>query len=83
MRLKKVMEYARTHGFTCVASVLAASRHKDLAQVTRAAQRASADTGVPYLHIETRKNGQQTLRHNLIKELSLYQQSYCGCRPPA
>jgi len=82
MRLQRVMEYARENGFDAVASVLGASRWKDLNQVNRAAQRASAATGIPYLEIEARKNGMQEQRLKLIKELNLYNQKYCGCKPP-
>lgn len=81
MRLKRVMEYAAGHGFDAVASVLGASRWKDLAQVNRAARRASEATGVPYIEIEARKGGMQERRLNLIKELELYSQLYCGCKP--
>jgi predicted adenine nucleotide alpha hydrolase (AANH) superfamily ATPase len=35
-----------------------------------------------YIHIEGRKNGMQELRSRLIKELGLYNQNYCGCKPP-
>ena len=81
MRLKRVMEYAKSNGYNAVASVLGASRWKDLNQVNRAAQRASEQTGVPYLEIEARKNGMQERRLDLIKELELYNQQYCGCKP--
>lgn len=81
MRLIRVMQYAAEHGFDAVASVLGASRWKDLAQVNRAAQRASAATGVPYVEIEARKNGMQERRLALTKELELYKQGYCGCQP--
>lgn len=81
MRLKRVMEYAKDCGFDAVASVLGVSRYKDLAQVNRAAARASAETGMPYLEIEGRKGGRQELRMNLINELALYNQTYCGCKP--
>jgi len=81
MRLKRVMEYAKSNGYNAVASVLGASRWKDLNQVNRAAQRASEQTGVPYLEIEARKNGMQERRLDLIKELELYKQQYCGCKP--
>lgn len=81
MRLKRVMEYAKSNGYNAVASVLGASRWKDLNQVNRAAQRASEQTGVPYLEIEARKNGMQERRLSLIKELELYKQQYCGCKP--
>ena len=81
MRLKRVMEYAKLSGYEAVASVLGASRWKDLNQVNRAAQRASEQTGIPYIEIEARKNGMQDRRLNLIKELKLYNQRYCGCHP--
>ena len=81
MRLKRVMEYAKEKGCGAVASVLGVSRYKNLAQVNQAAQKASAETGVPYLEIEGRKGGMQERRQNLIKELNLYSQEYCGCKP--
>ena len=81
MRLKRVMEYAKQNGFDAVASVLGVSRYKDLAQVNRAAAKASEETGVPYIEIEGRKNGMQERRNQLIKELELYSQNYCGCKP--
>lgn len=81
MRLKRVMEYALANGFEAVASVLGVSRYKDLAQVNRAAARAAAETGIAYLEIEGRKGGRQELRAQLIKELGLYNQNYCGCKP--
>ena len=83
MRLKRVMEYAKANGYDAVASVLGASRWKDLDQVNRAAQRASEQVGIPYLEIEARKGGMQERRQQLIKELELYNQKYCGCKPPA
>jgi len=81
MRLKRTMEYALSNGFTAVASVLGVSRYKNLNQVKAAAARASKQTGCPYLEIEGRKGGMQELRITLIKELSLYSQTYCGCKP--
>lgn len=78
-RLKHVMEYAKENGYKGVASVLGVSRWKDLAQVNNAAQLASQETGVPYIEIEGRKDGLQERRAELIKELELYNQDYCGC----
>ena len=74
------MEYALSNGYTTVASVLGVSRYKNLAQVNEAAERASKETGCPYVHIEGRKGGMQELRSALIKELELYSQTYCGCK---
>ena len=81
LRLKRVMEYAMENGFTAVASVLGVSRYKNLDQVNQMAEIASAETKCPYVHIEGRKNGMQELRSELIKELQLYNQTYCGCKP--
>ena len=81
LRLKKVMQYALENNFTSVASVLGVSRYKNLDQVNQMAEKASKETGCPYVHIEGRKNGMQELRNTLIKELELYNQTYCGCTP--
>ena len=81
MRLKRVMEYALENGYSAVGSVLGVSRWKNLAQVNEAAYVASEKTGVPYVEIEGRKGGMQDLRAQLIKELKLYNQTYCGCKP--
>lgn len=81
MRLKKVMEYAKANGFDGVASVLGVSRYKNLEQVNQAADAASTETSVPYVQIEGRKGGMQERRSQLIKDLNLYNQTYCGCKP--
>ena len=81
MRLKRVMIYAAANGFSEVASVLGVSRYKNLNQVNEAAARAAAETGVKYVHIEGRKDGMQERRAALIRELNLYSQRYCGCKP--
>ena len=78
-RLSHAMAYAKEHGFTHVSSVLGVSRWKDLSQVNEAGYKASEQAGIPYLEIEGRKNGMQELRARLIKELNLYNQTYCGC----
>lgn len=54
MRLKRVMAYAREHGFSEVASVLGVSRYKDLNQVNEAAagRRRKAAHGMCILKAE-------------------------------
>lgn len=81
LRLKRVMEYAKANGYNCVGSVLGVSRYKNLDQVNAMADKASAETGVAYVQIEGRKHGMQELRNFLIKDLALYNQTYCGCKP--
>ncbi len=81
MRFNRTFEYAKQNGFEAVASVLGVSRYKDLEQVNRIAHSESQKAGIPYIEIEGRKGGMQELRLKLIKELNLYNQSYCGCKP--
>ena len=81
MRLKRVMEYALANGYSKVASVLGVSRYKNLAQVNEAAAKAAHETGAEYVQIEGRKDGMQDRRAALIRELNLYSQTYCGCKP--
>ena len=81
MRLCKAFEYAKEHKFDAVASVLGVSRYKDLNQVNEVAHAEAQRAGLPYLEIEGRKGGLQELRYQLIKELNLYNQEYCGCQP--
>ena len=81
IRLKEAMLFAQKNGYDAVASVLGVSRYKNLDQVNAAAIQASQETGIPYLHIEGRKNGMQDLRQKLIKDWRLYSQNYCGCKP--
>lgn len=79
LRLTRAAQYAKAHGFTVFSSVLGISRHKDLAQVNAAAQRAEETTGVPYDTTNWRKGGLEELRRALNQEMQLYNQSYCGC----
>ena len=81
MRFKKAFLYAKEQGFDAVASVLGVSRYKDLNQVNEIAHAEAQRAGLPYIEIEGRKGGMQELRTQLIKELNLYNQEYCGCKP--
>lgn len=81
LRLKKIAAYAKENGYTHFSSVLGISRFKDFDQVCRVAQHVSDEIGIPYDNTNWRKNGGQELREALQKELSLYAQRYCGCKP--
>lgn len=81
MRLKKTFQYAKENGFDAVGSVLGVSRYKDIEQVNKVAQKVSQQFGIPYIHIEARKDGMQKRANELVKEHELYHQDYCGCKP--
>ncbi len=79
LRLRRAANYAKEHGFTAFSSVLGISRHKDLDQVNAAAQRAAQKEDIPYDLTNWRKGGTEQLRSALIKEMQIYNQTYCGC----
>ena len=81
MRLKRAAEYAKTNGFTRISSVLGISRWKDFDQVCRAGKKVESETGVIYDTTNWRKEGRLEKSEKLSKELGLYRQKYCGCKP--
>ena len=81
MRLKRAAEYAKTNSFTRISSVLGISRWKDFDQVCRAGKKVETETGVIYDTTNWRKEGRLEKSEKLSKELGLYRQKYCGCKP--
>lgn len=80
MRLCKALQYAKENHFDFVTSVLGVSKFKDLNQVNEAARKAWLKVDKPYFAINWRKDGLEIIRQNLIRELKLYSQKYCGCK---
>ncbi|MCL2439241.1 MAG: epoxyqueuosine reductase QueH [Alphaproteobacteria bacterium] len=74
LRLAKTAEYAAAHGYCAFTSTLGVSKHKDQTQVDAQGQIASAKYGIPYLPLDTKG-----LSSDIIKELGIYRQNYCGC----
>ena len=81
LRLRKAAEYAQKNGFDCFTSVLGISRYKNLEHVNACAEVASKAAGIPYDFTNWRKGGLEERRAQIIKELNLYSQKYCGCLP--
>ena len=81
LRLKRAAEYAKANGFTKFSSVLGISRWKDFDQVCRMGKKVERETGVLYDDTNWRKNGRLEKSEKLSKELDLYRQKYCGCKP--
>lgn len=79
LRLKKAAQYAKENNFDCFTSVLGVSRYKNLEQVNACAEDVSKAVGIPYDFTNWRKGGLELRRAQLIKELNLYNQKYCGC----
>ena len=68
------------HGFPVLATTLASSRWKDLAQVNAAGEAACAPyPAVTWWPQNWRKGGLQDRRNALLKEYGFYNQLFCGC----
>ncbi|MBD5388724.1 epoxyqueuosine reductase QueH [bacterium] len=71
-RFARAAAWARDNGYDAVASVLGVSRHKDQAQVDRA---AAACGGIQYVPIKW----DEGLRVAINRASDFYRQNYCGC----
>lgn len=80
-RLRRTAIYAKENGFAVMATTLASSRWKSIAQIAEAGHMAEAcvDNGVVFLDRNWRKGGLQDRRNALLKENGFYNQQYCGC----
>ena len=80
LRLASAAEYAHGHGYRVIATTLASSRWKSLAQINEAGNyAASLYDGIVWWDMNWRRNGLQERRNQLIKEYGFYNQQYCGC----
>lgn len=79
-RLERAASYAHRNGFDVLATTLASSRWKDLAQVNAAgAYACGLFPGVTWWDMNWRKGGLQERRNEIIREHGFYNQLYCGC----
>ena len=72
-RFARAARFARENGYDAIASVLGVSRHKDQAQVDRAA--SAVCSNVKYLPIKW----DEALRQSIGRTSDFYRQNYCGC----
>jgi len=80
MRLLSTARYAHEHGFKVIATTLASSRWKSLAQIEEAGHYAETQyPGITFWAQNWRKGGLQERRCAIIKEYGFYNQQYCGC----
>lgn len=89
-RLCRAARYASEHGFEVLATTLASSRWKDLAQVDEAGEyscslingqdkKQPGDVNVTWWKMNWRKGGLQPRRNEIIREQQFYNQLFCGC----
>ncbi|MDR1008651.1 MAG: epoxyqueuosine reductase QueH [Rickettsiales bacterium] len=80
LRLAETARVARENGFANFTSTLGFSRHKNLAQVHAAGEKAAANYEIPYLAMDFRAGDAQLRAAELAKEHNIYRQTYCGCK---
>ena len=79
-RLSRAAAYASSHGFDTLTTALASSRWKSLEQVDEAGREACAAVeGVQWWGRNWRKGGGQVRRDEINREMSFYNQTFCGC----
>jgi predicted adenine nucleotide alpha hydrolase (AANH) superfamily ATPase len=79
-RFEFARKFALENGYNAIASVFGVSKHKDQAQVDRAAmlrrnEEQEQGTGIRYLPIKW----DEGLRQEINKKAGFYRQNYCGC----
>lgn len=80
MRFEKTAQYAFEHGFDVISSTLGISRWKDMEQINRCGEQATADyPEILYWTFNWRKQGGSARMIEISKEQNFYQQQYCGC----
>lgn len=78
-RLDRAARYAAAHALPVVATTLASSRWKDLAQVAEAGAASCAESPAVFWPQNWRKGGLQPRRSEIIREQAFYNQDWCGC----
>lgn len=80
LRLARTSALAKILGFSAFATTLTISPKKDADMVNFAGERAGKRFGVDYIWTNFKKAEGFKRSIQLSKELSLYRQSYCGCK---
>jgi epoxyqueuosine reductase len=80
MRLLKTAQYAQTHGYEVFATTLGMSPLKGSGQISEAGLRAvAAFPKTSFLDYPWRKGGSLQEMTQIVRELQIYRQNYCGC----
>ena len=80
LRINQALQYAHTHGFEYVTTVMTISRQKDSAKINAIAQRlVKGYPQLKYFFSDFKKAKGLEFSLNIAKSLGIYQQEYCGC----
>ena len=78
-RLHACAVTAKEYGFDCFSTTLTVSPHQESQVINQIGREVSAQTGVPFIEFDLKKNNGFQKTVEMSKKLGLYRQNYCGC----
>lgn len=78
-RLEKTASYAREWNFDAFASTLTSGRNKFAEVINPLGEALAREYGLIFLAIDWKKGGRQERGKEIIEEMKIYRQNYCGC----
>ena len=82
-RSRAAAAFATQNGFDCYSTSLTVSPHKNSAVINAIGESAGKDYGVPFISADLKKRGGFQKTIEVSKQLGIYRQKYCGCKPAA
>ena len=81
LRYKQLVEYASSHNFDYVCSVMTISRQKNEEMINKILEGyCSKYKNIKYLYSNFKKDGGLEKAQKIVKEKNFYSQNYCGCK---
>jgi len=78
-RLAKVAEYAADNGFEYYGSSLTSGRNKKAEVIHPIGHEFAKIYKIKFFDVDWKKDGRQERGRQLVSELGIYRQNYCGC----
>ena len=79
-RFKRTFDFASSHGFKYVTTVMSISRNKDVDYLNMLGEElAKKYNNLTYVHADFKKNNGQDIGVDLSKKIGIYRQCFCGC----
>lgn len=77
LRLQKVAQWAKEHGFAFFSTTLTLSPYQDVRRICEVGEQVGSKVGIYFLGFDLRRYFAESTR--ISKEMGLYRQNYCGC----
>jgi len=79
LRLRRTAEEARRRNFDAFGVTLTVSRHKNSRLVIETGRQVEAESGVPFVDVDLKKQAGFERSLQLSRQWGFYRQQYCGC----